>query len=87
MLLKNWHRESHLGIGLAYKLKDPALAPKYPCALFIRKNDSLVELGHQWFLAFLVEDQVCYIFVIVREAVFGEDYVLEFCGGTYSEVW
>ena len=27
------------------------------------------------------------IFVIVREAVFGEDDVLELCGGTYSELW
>ena len=27
-----------------------------------------------------------YIFVIVREAVFGKDYVIEFCGETYSEV-
>ena len=43
---------SHLGIGLAYKLKSPASAPKYPCALFIRKNDSLGELGHRGFLAF-----------------------------------
>ena len=24
--------------------------------------------------------------MIVREAIFGEDYVLEFCGATYSEV-
>ena len=23
----------------------------------------------------------------VREAAFGEDYVLKFCGGKYSEVW
>ena len=27
------------------------------------------------------------MFVAVREAAFGEDYVLEFCGETYSEVW
>ena len=26
------------------------------------------------------------IFVIVREPVFGEDYVLEFCEGTYSDI-
>ena len=27
------------------------------------------------------------MFVTVREDAFGEDYVLKFCGGTYSEVW
>ena len=27
-----------------------------------------------------------YIFVTVREAVFGKDYVIEFCRETYSEV-
>ena len=26
------------------------------------------------------------MFVIVREVAFGEDYVLEFCGETYSEM-
>ena len=31
-------------------------------------------------------DQVCYIFVTVREAVFGKDYMPEFCGGTYSVI-
>ena len=86
MLVKDWHWRSHLGIGLAYKLKSPASAPKYPCALLIRKNGSLGELGHQRFLAFLVKDYICYIFAIVIKAVFGEDYVLEFCEGTYSEV-
>ena len=39
-------RLTHLGIGLAYKLKSPASAPKYPCALFILKNGSLGELGY-----------------------------------------
>ena len=38
---------SHLGIGLAYQFKSPASPPNYPCALFIPKNDSLGELGHQ----------------------------------------
>ena len=45
VLVKDWHWRSHLRIGLAYQLKSPALAPKYPCAFFIRKNDSLGELG------------------------------------------
>ena len=36
-----------LAIGLAYKLKSPALAPKYPSALFTRKNGSLGEMGRQ----------------------------------------
>ena len=53
-ILKEWHWRAHLGIGLAYKLKSPASAPSYPCALFIRKNSSLGELGHRWFLAFLL---------------------------------
>ena len=65
VLVKDWHWRSHLGIGLAYKLKSPASAPKYPCALLIRKNGSLGELGHQRFLAFLVKDYICYIFAIV----------------------
>ena len=47
----------------------------------MQKKGSLSELGNQWFLAFLVVDQFCYIFVIVREAVFGGDHVLEFYGG------
>ena len=40
------HWRSHLGIGLAYKLKSPASAPKYLCTLFLRKNGSLGKLGH-----------------------------------------
>ena len=35
---------SQLGIGFACKLKSPASAPKYPCALLLRKNGSLVKL-------------------------------------------
>ena len=31
-------------------------------------------------------DYASYIFVTGRENVFGEDKVLELCGGTYSEV-
>ena len=41
------HWRSHFDIGFAYKLKSPASAPKYPCALLIWKDDSLGELGHQ----------------------------------------
>ena len=33
-------------MDLAYKLKSPALAPKHPSALFIRKNGSLGELEY-----------------------------------------
>ena len=52
MLVKDWRWRSHLGIGLPYILKSPFSAPKHPCALFILKNGSLGELGHQWFLHF-----------------------------------
>ena len=41
-----------VGERLKYKLKSPASAPKYLSVLFIRKNDSLGELGHRLFLAF-----------------------------------
>ena len=57
MLVKDCHWRSHLSIGLAYKLKSPALAPKYSFALFLQKNGSLGELGHRWFLAFLAEER------------------------------
>ena len=46
MLVKDLHWRPHLGIGLAYKLKFTASALTYLCTLFIRKNDSLGELGH-----------------------------------------
>ena len=54
--------------------------------MFLQKNGSLKKTGHQGFLALLVVDLASYIFVTVRENAFGEDKVLEFCGGTYSEV-
>ena len=41
------HWRSYFDIGLAYKLKSPASTPKCSCALLIRKDDSLGELGHQ----------------------------------------
>ena len=47
------------------------------------KHGSLVELGHQGFLALMA----CYMFVTVREDVVGEDCVFKFCEGMYSEVW
>ena len=37
-------------------------------------------------MALLLVEKACYMFGTVGEDVFGEDYVLEFCGGTYSEV-
>ena len=39
----------------------------------IKKNVSLSELGHQGFLALLVVDLACYMFVTVKEDAFGED--------------
>ena len=36
----------HLGVGLASLLKSPVLGLKYPFGVFLRKRDSLVELGH-----------------------------------------
>ena len=59
----------------------------YSCGMFLRKCGSLGELRHWGFSAFLVVYLTCYIFVTVKEVTFGEGYVLEFCGGTYSEVW
>ena len=57
-----------------YKLiKSPVWTSKYPCDVFLRKNGSLSELGHQGFLALLVVDLACYKFVTVREDAFGED--------------
>ena len=37
-------------MGLANWLKFPVLAAKYPCGVFLRKNGSLGELGHQGFI-------------------------------------
>ena len=66
-------------------VKSPALAPKYPSALFIRKNDSLGELTSMAFSFFggrldLLHLRDC------EGGVFVEDYVLGFCGGTYLEM-
>ena len=36
-----------LALEVALRYWSSALATKYPCALFIRKNDSLGELGHR----------------------------------------
>ena len=67
--------------------KFQSLASKYPCALFIRKNDSLGEMTSMVFSLFggtlgLLHLRGC----DGRGGVFGEDYVLEFCGGTYLEM-
>ena len=43
-------------------------------------------MGHLGVLALLVVDKACYMFVTVREDVFGEHYVLQFCGRAYSDV-
>ena len=87
VLVKDWHWKSYLGIGMANKLTSLISAAKYRCCVFLRENGSLSESRPQGFLAFLVADYVCYIFVTVRETAFGEDYVFEFCGGTFSKVW
>ena len=38
------------------------------------------------FLDLLVVDEACYMFLIVMEDEFGEDYLLKLCGEAYSEV-
>ena len=74
-------------MGLANWLKTLVLAVKYSCGVFLRKNDSLGEFRNQKFIAFLMVDWICYSFVTVKDVVDGEDYGLEFCGGTCLEVW
>ena len=69
-------------VDLANKLKSQVLVAKYPCGVFLRKNVTLGELGHRGFLSFLVIDYACCNFMTIKKAVFGEDNVLEFCGGT-----
>ena len=54
--------------------------------MFLQKNDSLSELGHQRFIAFLVAHWVCYRIVTVRGFAYGEGHRLEFCGGMCYEV-
>ena len=73
-------------MGLANWLIFLILATKYPQGVFLRKRDSLSELGYRGFIAFLVVDWVCYIFVAVRSAAHGGDYGLEFYGGMCSEM-
>ena len=75
-----------VGERLELKLKCPVSAAKYFFVLSLRKNSNLGELELQGFLALLVLDLVCCIVVTEREDAFGEDYLLKFCGGTYSEV-
>ena len=73
-------------MGLANWLQFLVLAVKYPRGVFLRKNGSLRELRHQAFRAFLMTDWVCCRFLTVRGVAHGEDYGLEFYGGTCSEV-
>ena len=72
----------------SYKLvKTPSFGCKLPFWHVLPKNNgSLREVKHQGIVAFLVLHWVCYRLVTVREVVFGEDYGLEFCEGTCSEV-
>ena len=67
---------SYLDMGLANWLKSLVLPGKYPYGVILRKNGSLGEFGHQRFIAFLVVDCVCYMFVTVRGVEHGEDYEL-----------
>ena len=49
-------KTSYLDMQLVNCLRSLVLAVKLPCGVFFfRKNDSLSELGHQKFIAFLVE--------------------------------
>ena len=73
-------------MGLVNWLKLAVLAAKCPFGVFLRKNDSLSELGHRGIVVFLVVEWLCYSFVTLRGVAFEEDYGFEFCGGTCSEV-
>ena len=42
------------------------LAAKYPQGVFLRKHDSLSELGYRGFIAFLVVDWVWHSFLTAR---------------------
>ena len=75
-----------VGERLELKLKGSVSAAKYIFVMPLRKNGNLGKLKLQGILALLLLDQACYIFVTVREDAFGEDYLLKFCGITYSEV-
>ena len=68
--------------------------PLLPCKSWMfgkenpnRKKFTLGEPRHRGFLVFLVVDNICYIFLTVRQAAFAENYALAFCLETYSEVW
>ena len=74
-------------MDIANWLVSRALAAKYPRVVFLQKNDSLGELRHQAFIAFLVIDCVCYRFVTVKGVAHGESCGLELYGRTCSEVW
>ena len=87
MLVKDWRWKLFLGIGHTYKLKSPVSAAKYLFGVVLRKNGSLDGLDHQGFLALLVVEQVCYMFVTVKEDAFRENYVVKFCGVMYIELW
>ena len=73
-------------MGLVNWLKLAVLAVKCPFCVFLRKNDSLSELGHRGIVVFLVVEWLSYRFVTLRGVAFEEDYGFEFCGGTCSEV-
>ena len=72
----------------SYKLvKTPSFGCKLPLWHVLPENNgSLLEVEHQGIVAFLMLHWVCHRFVTVREVVFGEDYGLQFCEGTCSEV-
>ena len=87
VFMKDWNWRSYLDMGFANSLKSIVLAAKYPCDVLSQKSNSSGELRHQGFIAFLVVDWFCYSLVTLRGVAHGEDYGLEFCGGTCSEVW
>ena len=66
-------------MGLAKWFKSLVLAPKYPCGVSLRKNNSLGEL----------RDQGCVATMVLRTprgVAHGKDSGFEFCGGTCWEV-
>ena len=52
----------------------------------IEKNGTLGESRHRGFLAFLVVDNICYIFLTLRQTAFGVKIAFTFFWETYPEV-
>ena len=65
VLVKNWHWRSYVDMSHTNWLKH-----QFFFCVFLQKNGSL---WHQGFIALLVVNYVCYIFVTVSDVAHGED--------------